>query len=136
MRLKQNKNIRIEHDGQSWLAKPGAGEQRGHHIVVEAVQARLQQLNVNISSIDDSPVKVFTHAEHYGVGPNSLHNRMNVWRPNASGKGVLHPDRLIERTDSKDLANLLIEFYLENGYADQAKAVRGWCNKVGVTFTK
>lgn len=67
--LKQNKNIRIEHDGQSWLAKPGAGEQRGHHIVVEAVQARFQALNVSISSIDDSPVKVFTHAEHYGVGP-------------------------------------------------------------------
>ncbi len=98
----------------------------------------MQQLNVSISSIDDSPVKVFTHAEHYGVGPNSLHNRMNAWRPNASGKGVLHPDRLAEfgLTQKQDLANALIEFYLENGYADQAKAVRGWCNKVGVAFTK
>jgi len=55
--------IHLEHDGQSLIAKPGAGELRGRHIVVEAIQTRLQRLGVDIPSIDDSPVKVFTHTE-------------------------------------------------------------------------
>ena len=58
------------------------------------------------------------------------------WKPNESGIGVLHDSRLGEFTRAEDMMNELIDFYLENGYEDLARAVRAWCTKNGVPFSK
>lgn len=133
--LKQNKNIRIEHDGQSWIAKPGAGDFRGHHIVNERIQEELRdRFGVNITDIDDSPVKVFTKKEHYGEGNASLHNRMNAWQD-----GVLHPNNLGSFQSKEALLNKLIEFYASDSNTDfvqMAKATRGWAAKHGIPINQ
>lgn len=132
--LKQNKGILIERDGMSWKATHGAGDLRGHHIVVEAVQTRMQQLGVDIPSIDDSPVKVFTHAEHYGVGQNSLHNRMNAW-----DSGILHPNNLGNFQTKEALIDELLRFYTSDPSPDfvhMARATRGWAAKHTIPITR
>jgi hypothetical protein len=51
------------------------------------------------------------------------------------GKTALHPDNLGNFQSASDMIDALIDFYLENGYGDLAKATRGWCSVNGIPFT-
>ena len=79
---------------------------------------------------NDTPVKVFTHEEHYGKGANSLHNRMNTWE-----RGTLSKEGIKGYTDKTKLIDDLIEFYSDKN-PDLAKAVRGWASQHGIPYTK
>jgi hypothetical protein len=139
-----HKQIRYEYDGFTYVVKPGAGDLRGHHIVTRRIQQELQdRFGVNITDIDDSPVKVFTNTEHYGAGANSLHNRMNAWEPPpGSNVGRLHPDNLSDPdlyASASDLVSELLRFYKSDPNPDwvrMVKATRGWAAKNGIPVSE
>lgn len=121
---------------------PGAGNLRGHHIVFEQIINRLKALDPAFASLTEggSPLKVFTHPEHYGAGPNSLHNRAYRIYDAAGeviGNTKLHPDRIGQFNNPTEMMNTLLDFYdAYPEYADLSKATRAWCVKNGVPFTR
>lgn len=117
----------------------GAGDLRGHHIVPEDI---IEELGRWINGLEErgSPLKVFTHPQHYGQGPNSLHNRMYRLYDasgNVVGKTRLHPDRLGEFGNPAEMMDTLLRFYDSYPeYADLAKATRAYCMKKLIPFTR
>jgi hypothetical protein len=138
--LMNSKEIRVVDDGVDWIIQPGAQGQRGHHIVTRRIQQELQgRFGVNITDIDDSPVKVFTYDEHQGPG-NSLHNFMNTWND-----GALTPESLrsTDRYPSNQpglLIDELLRFYKSQpnnpDWVRMAKATRGWANQKGIPISQ
>ena len=137
--IRDTKGLQTLADGPTDLVVPGPERLRIHHIATEQYIGRLKELGFSSLDKDDSPAKIFTLTEHFGTGPNSLHNRM-YYRFNGDtriGKTVLHPDRLAEFTDPARMTDAFLAFYDSYPeYADLAKALRGYCSKEGVPLTR
>jgi hypothetical protein len=108
---------------------------RGHHIVTKRIQEEVRdRFGVTIAYVDDSPLKVFTSAEHYGSGGSSLHNRMNAWND-----GALQAQNLGNFSSKEALINELLRSYKSDAnpeWVRMVRATRGWAAKHGIAVTE
>jgi len=138
--LMNSKGIRITDDGADWIVQPGAQGQRGHHTVTRRIQQELQgRFGINIPDIDNSPVKVLTHDEHYGTG-NSFHNLMNSWNNGALTAAKIANPMIYPPGNPGKLIDELILFYQSQpsnpDWVRMVKTTRGWANQKGIPISE